>query len=83
MNCGNCLIENVEIVPLKADGTCPVCNILPYLRLHGSAITDELMPWGTDREAVAKALARLLESGAVRNRKDPEGLRWFPVGGRS
>jgi hypothetical protein len=82
MNCGNCLMENVELVRLNADGTCPVCGIIPYIRARGSATTDELMPRGCDQDAVGKALARLLESGAVRNRRDPEGLRWFLKGGK-
>lgn len=25
-NCGECLMEHVEIVPLRADGTCECCE---------------------------------------------------------
>ncbi len=29
MNCGNCLMERIEIVKLRADGSCPKCHAKP------------------------------------------------------
>ena len=34
MNCGNCLMENFEMVRLNDDGTCPVCG---FSRTSGHA----------------------------------------------
>jgi len=26
MNCGECLMEHVQVVPLREDGSCPCCE---------------------------------------------------------
>lgn len=38
MNCGNCLLETVEMVQLDADGTCPKCGAYADSVYHGSDI---------------------------------------------
>lgn len=38
MNCGNCLLETVEVIKLASDGSCPNCGSDPESVWHGQDI---------------------------------------------
>ena len=33
-NCGECLMEHVDIVPLRENGTCPCCELAHQCQLN-------------------------------------------------
>jgi len=33
-NCGECLMEHVDIVPLRENGTCPCCEVAHQCQLN-------------------------------------------------